>query len=52
MKFFHTNAITGNQAHLVSDDFYDEISRDWQLRARKLQDRRWRALKHHMHEER
>jgi hypothetical protein len=33
---------------MTFDDFYDEISRDWQRKARALQTRRWRALKHEM----
>lgn len=28
----------------VFDDLYDEISRDWQRRAARLQARRWRRL--------
>ena len=28
------------------EDLYDEISRDWEGKARALQIRRWRALKH------
>ena len=31
---------------LTFDELYDEISRDWQLKARRLQARRLRALKH------
>jgi len=31
---------------ITFDDLYDEISHDWQLRARRLQARRWRTLKH------
>jgi len=28
----------------LDDDFYEEISHDWQERARKLQERRWHKL--------
>lgn len=29
-------------------DFYDEISSDWELKAERLQNRRWRELKRRM----
>lgn len=29
---------------MTFDDLYDEISSDWEEKARKLQVRRWRAL--------
>ena len=32
-------------ADLSLEDFYDSISYEWQLRARRLQARRWRRLK-------
>lgn len=28
------------------DDFYEDISQDWQLKAERLQARRWRTLMH------
>ena len=28
------------------EDLYDELSQDWEDKARALQARRWRALKH------
>lgn len=28
------------------EDFYDSISQDWEDKARRLQARRWRKLKH------
>lgn len=28
------------------DEFYEGISQDWQLRAERLQARRWRSLMH------
>lgn len=33
---------------LTFDDIYDEISQDWQYRAKQLQIRRWRMLKRAM----
>lgn len=33
---------------LTFDEFYDEISRDWQHKAEALQIRRWRNLKRAM----
>lgn len=31
---------------LIFEYLYDEISHDWQSKARRLQARRWRLLKH------
>jgi len=31
---------------LTFEDLYEEISHDWQQKARRLQARRWRILKH------
>ena len=33
-------------ANFEPNDLYEDISRDWQYKARKLQARRWRQLKH------
>ncbi len=33
---------------LSFDDFYDDISSHWELKAEKLQARRWRKLRHDM----
>jgi hypothetical protein len=33
------------------DNLYEEISDHWQERAKRLQARRWQALKHEMREE-
>lgn len=52
MKIFHITGRHSTQTHTITDDFYAEISRDWEDRARKLQARRWRALKDHMQDER
>lgn len=30
------------------DDLYDDIANDWELKARKLQARRWRKLRDEM----
>ncbi len=30
---------------LSFDDLYEDIARDWQLRAQELQERRWRKLR-------
>ena len=35
-------------SELVSDDFFDEISHDWQHKAKQPQVRRWRSLKRAM----
>ena len=33
---------------LVFEDFYDSVANDWQRKARRLQARRWRKLKHQL----
>lgn len=33
---------------MAFEDFYDSISYEWQLRARRLQAKRWRRLKHQL----
>ncbi len=33
---------------LSFDDLYEEISSDWELKAERLQVRRWQELKHKM----
>lgn len=46
MKRLHILARPTRTDDLSFEDFYDEISRDWEYKARKLQARRWRALSH------
>lgn len=30
---------------IAFDDLYEDISRNWELKAKQLQDRRWRIMK-------
>lgn len=46
MKKHHINLTQNYESEQDFDNLYDEISHDWQGKARKLQARRWRALKH------
>jgi hypothetical protein len=34
----------GKLSDMTFDDLYDEISKDWKYKARRLQARRWRML--------
>lgn len=34
--------------NLPFEDLYENITSDWQLKARRLQARRWRRLKHQL----
>jgi hypothetical protein len=37
------------QDTLSFSDLYDEISSDWELKAERLQNRRWRELRRKLH---
>lgn len=39
-----------NSSKLAFDDLYDDISKNWELKSKHLQDRRWRILKRAMKE--
>lgn len=45
MKRFNIITKPVKPSDLIDSDFYHEISNGWEERARKLQARRWRALK-------
>jgi hypothetical protein len=46
MKKVHIFKAPARANDINFDELYDEISNNWQERARKLRIRRWRALKH------
>ena len=35
-------------SELSFDELYDDISSDWEIKAERLQHRRWRKLKHQL----
>ncbi len=39
-----------NSSKLAFDDLYEDISKNWELKSKDLQDRRWRVLKRAMKE--
>lgn len=47
MKLFHHSTPQHEPTTLTPDAFYEEIGRDWQERARRLQTRRWEAIRQH-----
>lgn len=40
-----------NLNDLVFDDLYEELGTDWELKAKQLQDRRWRIMRRAMKED-
>lgn len=45
MKKFKIITKPTRVSDLSFDEFYDEMSSDWELRAERLQNRRWRKLR-------
>lgn len=43
-KMFH-NIVKSREGTLGFDDLYQEISHDWQEKAERLQERRWRRIR-------
>lgn len=38
--------------HIIKfDDLYEELTKNWELKAKQLQDRRWRQMKRAMKED-
>lgn len=37
--------------NLQFDDLYEEFSKNWEIKAKQMQDRRWRLLKRSMKED-
>jgi hypothetical protein len=48
MKKFKVLSKPTRLSELSFDELYDEMSNDWELRAERLQARRWRKLKHQL----
>lgn len=48
MKRFHIQHLPSKVSDIRFEEYYDELSRDWETKAQKLQARRWRALKRNM----
>lgn len=48
MKKFKVLSKPTRLSELSFEELYDEMSNDWELKAERLQARRWRKLKHQM----
>lgn len=48
MKKFKVLSKPTRLSELSFDELYDEMSNDWELKAERLQARRWRKLKHQL----
>jgi hypothetical protein len=46
MKKMETKSMPGKVSDIDFDKLYEELSRDWRLKADSLQARRWRKLQH------
>lgn len=51
MKRLHIITRPTRVSDIAFDELYDEISGNWQLKAKQLQARRWRALRHALNED-
>lgn len=48
MKKFKVLSKPTRLSELSFEELYDEMSNDWELKAERLQARRWRKLKHQL----